>query len=133
MESAIKILIVTGTLSLTYAFLLGFAMAQARMKAPEAPRHLVTTHMEGLLVGAIHLGLTVAVGFSDLAKGLETVAAVLLGAGAALSLAGGTLNWRAAVGDQFAAKSPGYLLQAVSGPVNVVAILIVLVGVLGAL
>lgn len=130
MDDAIKILIVTGTLSLTYTFLLGFPMAQARMKAAQAPRHLVTTHMEGLLVGPIHLALTLALSFSTLASGLETLAAVLLAAGAVLSLAGGTLNWQQSVGDQFAAKSPGYLLQAISGPVNVIAIVIVLIGVL---
>jgi hypothetical protein len=132
-ETSGKILIVGGVAALTYAFLLGFAMARARMAAPQAPRHLVNTHLEGLILGAVLLGLAVALGFSTLAKGGEVAAASLLVAGGALSLAGGTVNWLQGVEDTFAAKSPGFLLQAVSGPVSVVGIVIVLIGVLKAL
>jgi len=129
-DTATEILVVSGTLSLVYTCLLGIAMGQVRMNAPQTPRHLVTTHIDGLIVGAIHLSLTVAIAFSPLPSWLETLAAIMLAAGAALSLSGGTLNWLSGVGDQFAAKNPGFILQALSGPITVIAMLILLAGVL---
>lgn len=132
-ETSLKILVVAGVASLTYAFLLGIPMARARMKSPTAPRHLVTTHLESLILGAILLGLTAALAFSTLAKGWENLAAWLLVGGGILSVAGGTLNWLQGVGDQFAARSPGFLLQAASSPLSVVGVVVVLAGVVKAL
>jgi hypothetical protein len=129
-DYALKVLIVGGTAVLTYAFLLGFAMARERMRAPQAPRHLVNTHLEALMQGAILLGLVLALEFSTLPNKWESVAAWLLVGGSVLSLVGSTLNWLQAVGDPFAEKPPGFLLQSVAGPVLSVGIVIVLVGVL---
>ena len=133
METSVKILIVTGVLVLTYGFLLGIPMGQARMKAPQAPRHLVNTHLEALIMGAILLGLSVAASFSTLPSGLENTAAVLLAVAGVVSLAGSTLNWQQKVDDPFAARSPGWPMQAASGPVNIVGIVLILIGVLKAL
>ncbi len=130
MESAIKVLVVAGTLSLTYGFLLGIPMARARMAAPQAPRHLVNTHLEALIAGAILLALTAAISFSTLAEGLETTAAVLVAVAVGLSTAGGTANWLQRIDDPFKERSPGFYLQAASGPINVLGIVIILIGVL---
>ena len=133
MESSVKILIVAGTLVLTYGFLLGIPMGQARMKGPTAPRHLVTTHLEALMAGAALLGLSVAASYSTLPSGLEALAAWLVVGGVALSLAGGTTNWLMKTDDPFAARSPGFYLQAASGPLMVLGGLLLSAGVLKAL
>ena len=133
MEHSVKVLIVGGVAILTYGFLLGFAMGRARMRAPQAPKALVDVHLEALIQGAILLGLSVAASFSTLPSGLEGTAAWLLIIGGTLALAGGTLNWLQKVEDAFKARPPGFLLQAVGGPVSVLGILLMLVGVLKAL
>jgi hypothetical protein len=133
MEGSAKVLLVGGTLVLLYAFALGIPMAQARMKAPQAPRHLVNTHLEGLMAGAALLGLSFAAVFSTLTRGLELPAAWLLVGGVTSTLVGGTLNWRMEVDDPFAAKSPGFYLQAVGGPVLLLGMILLTIGVLKAL
>jgi hypothetical protein len=130
MEGSAEALLVAGTLVLTSAFLLGIPMARERMKAPTAPRHLVNTHLEGLMAGAALLGLSVAANYSTQAKGLELMAAWLLIGGVAASLAGGTTNWLMGTGDPFAARSPGFLLQAVSGPAMLAGAVLLSIGVL---
>ena len=133
MEYSVKVLIVGGMIVLTYGFLLGFPMSQERRKAPQAPRHLVNVHLESLIQGAVLLGLAVAASFSTLSKGVESVTAWLLVLGGSSAIAGGTLNWLQKVEDPFKSRSPGFLLQAVGGPVSVVGIVLMLVGVLKAL
>ncbi len=133
METSVETLIVAGTLVLLYGFLLGVPMAQARMAGPAAPRHLVTAHMEALIGGAILLALSIAASFSTLGKGFELLAVWLLIAGVVASLVGGTMNWLGKVDDQFAAKSPGFLLQAAGGPAIVLGGLLLTFGVLKAL
>ncbi len=130
METAEKTLITAGTFALLYGLLLGIPMAQARMKGPTAPHHLTNTHLEGLISGAVLLGLSLAASLSTLANGLEVLAASLFTSGVALSLAGGTINWQLGTGDQFAARSPGFLLQAVSGPLLLAGGVIFAIGVL---
>lgn len=133
MESAVKVLLVAGVLVLVYGFGLGVPMARERSKAPQASRHLVNTHLEALIFGGILVALASALSFSTLRNGIELVAAWLLVAGAVLSLAGGTLNWLEKVDDPFAARSRGFMLQAASGPLSVIGILLVAIGVLKAL
>jgi hypothetical protein len=108
-------------------------MAQARMKSPQAPRHLVNTHLEGLMSGAALLGLSFAAVFSTLTKNLELLAAWLIVAGVTSTMLGGTLNWRMEVDDPFAAKSPGFYLQAVGGPVLLLGMILLTIGVLKAI
>ncbi len=132
METSGETLIVAGTLVLLYGFLLGIPMARARMAGPTAPRHLVNAHMEALIGGAILLALSFAAAYSTLASGLEILAAWLVIAGVVASLAGGTLNWLAGVDDQFASRSPGFMLQAAGGPAVVLGGLLFSFGVLKA-
>jgi hypothetical protein len=133
LEAGVKALLVAGTLILTYGMLLGLPMAAARAKAPAAPRHLVTTHLEALISGGVLLALSAAVAFSSLPERLDFVAAILITGGVASTVAGGTLNWRMETGDTFAERSPGFLLQAVGGPVMLLGAVVVCVGVLKAL
>ena len=130
MATAQKVLVVYGTLSLGYGFLLGLALSSERMRAPVASRHLVTAHLSAIIQGATHLGLSVAVGFSALTAWVETTGAVLLVAGSALFVSGATVNWRQNVGDHFAERSTGWKLFATSGVSHLLGIAIVTVGVL---
>ena len=123
-------LIVGGTCSLFYGFLLGFALTAARMKAPAASRHLVTAHLSAIIQGATLLALASVMTFSDLPERIETVAAALLVAGAVLFVSGAIVNWRQDIGDHFAVRSIGWRLFAASGPANVIGATTVLVGVL---
>jgi len=133
METAAKILVLYGSVSLAIGFLLGLPLSQARDKAPEAPRHLVTAHLSAIIQGAVHLGLTVAVAFSTLTAWLETTAAMLLAAGSALFVAGAVANWRQHIGDHFAVRSLGWKLLATSSAGHLPGMGILLVGVFMAL
>lgn len=133
METAAKILVAYGTVSLTVGFLLGLPLSRARDQAPVAPRHLVTAHLSAIIQGAVHLGLSVAVAFSSLPAWVETTAAGLLAAGSALFVAGAVANWHQDIGDHFAVRSLGWKLLAASSAGHLPGMAIVLVGVLTAL
>ena len=129
MGASSKVLIVGGSFSLFYGFLLGFALTAARMKAPAASRHLVTAHLSAIIQGATLVALASVMTFSDLPERIETVAAALLVAGSVLFVSGAIANWRQNIGDHFAERSIGWKLFAASGPANVIGAATVLVGV----
>lgn len=129
--TAQKVLLVYGSLSLGFGFLLGVPLSHIRMGAPEAPRHLVTAHLAAIIQGGVHLALTIALGFSTLSAWLETASAGLLAAGSALFVAGATTNWLQGIGDHFAARSLGWKLLAASSLGHLPGVAIVVVGVLG--
>jgi hypothetical protein len=128
-DTAQKILVVYGTLSLGYGFALGIPISQARMRSPEAPRHLVLAHLSAIIQGAVHLGLSIAFGLSQLTAWLECAGALLLVAGSALFVAGATTNWLQGVGDHFAERSLGWKLLAASSVGHVIGIVIIIAGV----
>jgi len=130
MDTSAKVLMVGGSVSLMYGFLLGLPLTLARMKSPTASRHLVTAHLASIIQGATLLALSGVMEFSDLPGTVETTAAVLLVAGSVLFVAGAIANWRQSVVDHFAARSLGWKLFSVSGPMNLAGAAIVLVGVL---
>jgi hypothetical protein len=74
----------------------------------------------------MHVSLSVAAGLSTLTPAIETAAAWLLVAGCALFVLGETANWLQRVGDHFAARSLGWKLLAMSAPLNLSAIGILL-------
>ena len=129
-DTAQKILVVYGTLSLGYGFVLGIPISQSRMRSPDASRHLVIAHLSAIIQGAVHLGLSVALSLSQLTAWLETASAVLLITGSALFVAGGTTNWLQGVGDHFAERSLGWKLFAASSIGHLSGISIVIVGVI---
>lgn len=129
MTTAQQILIVYGTLSVTYGMLLGIPLTRVRMSAPTAPRHLLVAHLSALMQGPVHISFAFALGLSSQSSWIETAAAVLLVCGSSLFVAGATMNWRQGVGDHFAARSPGWYLLAASGGPHLVGAVIVLEGV----
>lgn len=130
MTNAQQLFVAYGVIAITYGVLLGSVLAAVRASSPEAPKHLVTTHLEGLMQGPMHLGLAFAVGVTGFDSGAATVAAVLLVVGSGLNLLGNLTNWLMKTGDQFAERSPGFLLNAGSGPLITVGTLMISIGVL---
>src|SRR3954468_20458985 len=108
MTTAQQILIVYGTLSITYGMLLGIPLTRVRTSAPTAPRHLVIAHLSALMQGPLHISLAFALVLSSLTSWIETSAAILLVCGSSLFVAGAPLNWRQAIGDHFAVRSRGW-------------------------
>jgi hypothetical protein len=116
-----------------FGFLLGIPMIMAREKAPRAPRYLIAAHLAAIIQGGLLLALTVAVGFSTLSSGTETIAASLLVGGMALFDLGLALNWFQGVEDAFEERSLGYRVSSVGTPLVLVGTGIVLYGVIVAL
>jgi len=133
MGTASKILILAGMAALTASFVLGFFFAQERAKAAQANRYLVMAHVGGLIGGTMLLALTIAVGYSNLGSGLETLAAALIAGGSLALVAKDTLNWQQGVTDEFK-QHPA--LQTKVGIASVVAmsagLLVLVIGVLSA-
>jgi hypothetical protein len=132
MNTAQRILLVYGSLSIVYGMALGIPLSGIRMSHPTAPRHLVTAHLSALMQGAMHLGLSVAVGFATLTPWVLTASAVALVGGSTLFVAGVTVNWLMKVGDHFAERSRGWYLLSASGPLHLAGALVILVGVTSA-
>jgi hypothetical protein len=133
MSTAAKILILGGMAALVHSFVLGFFFAKERETAQYANRYLVMAHMGALIAGSMLLALTVAVGYSNLGAGLETLAAALLTGGSLGAATKDTLNWRQGVTDEFKQKPA---LQVKLGLVCVLAmsagLLVLSIGVLSA-
>ncbi len=132
MSTAQKILVVYGTLSIAYGMALGLPLSRIRMAQPAGPRHLVTAHLSALMQGAMHLGLSVAVGFATFSPWVLTASAVTVACGSALFVAGATANWVMNVGDHFAARSQGWYLLSASGPLHLAGVFVILAGVTSA-
>ena len=113
MTTAQRILLGYGTTILIAAFALGGTLGLVRMKAAEA-RALATAHVETLLQAALHLGLAFAIGAVGFDSTPSTVGAWLLVAGSAMQATGATLNWLTKTTDQFAERSPGFVLNTAS-------------------
>ena len=130
MTTAQSILMVYGLIILLYGFVLGIPLAGIRMRQPQASRHLVTTHLSGIIQGGVHLGLAFAVGEAALTPWLATTAAVLIVTGSAFEATGGTINWLQDTGDQFAEKSLGFRINSLSGPPAITGAVIIAAGVI---
>jgi hypothetical protein len=133
MSTAQNLLVGYGVIVLTYGFLLGVPLAASRMKAPAASRHLVTTHLSGLMQGPIHFGLAFALGAVSFDSDLATTAAALVVGGSLAEITGGTLNWLQSSQDQFSERSMGFRVNALTGLLPIPGALIIAVGVLGRL
>ena len=99
MTTAQTIFAAYGVAALAYGFILGVPLAAARMKAPQASRHLVTTHLSAIIQGAVHLGLAFVAGVFVLEAGWANAAAWLIVVASALEIIGGTINWLSGTGD----------------------------------
>jgi hypothetical protein len=133
MSTAQNLLIGYGVLVLAYGFLLGVPIALVRMKTADVSRHLITTHLSGLMQGPIHFGLAFALGAVSFDSDLATGAAALIVAGSLAETAGGTLNWIQGTGDQFRERSMGFRVNSLTGLLAIPGVLIIVIGVLGRL
>jgi len=132
MSTAQTIVIVYGMLSIVGGMLLGLPLSTIRMSRPTAPRHLVTAHLSALIQGTMYLGLAAALGYATLTPWLLTGSACVLACGSALFVAGATANWLMNVGDHFAARSLGWYLLSLSGPLHLTGALVIFAGVTAA-
>lgn len=133
MSTAQNLLVGYGLLVLTYGLLLGIPLAAARSSAPQASRHLVTTHLSGLMQGPIALGLAFAIGAVSFDSTLAVVAVCLVIGGLLVEALGGTVNWLQGTRDQFTERGPGFWLNAMSGPLAITGMLIITVSVIAKL
>ena len=128
--AAEKVLIVGGTLSLVFSFAMGFVLSRARLKDPSADHAwLLQAHRVALWEGFMLLGLVFAVELSTLSHGMETLAAWLLVAAAALQAASAIANLVQGIPDQFVERRLGYQLAAANAGLGAIGLVILLVGV----
>ena len=128
--TAEKVLIVGGTLSLVFSFVMGFILSRARLRDPSADHGwLLQAHRVALWEGFMLLGLVFAVELSTLSPGLETLAAWLLVAAAALQAASAIANLVQGIPDQFVERRLGYQLAATNAVLGAIGLVILLVGV----
>jgi hypothetical protein len=106
MDTATKILIIGGLICLNYAAINGWFITAIRFKSATYPEALRQAHIGTIMQGSMLLGLVFAVALSDLSDGIETLAAILLVAGAFLIAAKNTYNWRMGIKDDFAEPVP---------------------------
>jgi hypothetical protein len=128
-STAQRLFVGYGTVILVVGFALGAVLGAKRMKAP-AVRNLATAHVETLMQASMHLGLAFAVGIVGFHSSAATWAASLLVIGSAMQAAGVTLNWLTDAKDQFAERSPGFLVNSVSTFVMMPGVLLVTWGIL---
>jgi hypothetical protein len=112
-STAQRLFIGYGIAILVVGFVLGTVLGSLRTKRPPI-RTLATAHVETLMQGAMHLGLAAAVGAVRFDSTAATWGAALLIVGSAMQATGVTLNSVTATGDQFAERSPGFVVNSLS-------------------
>ena len=130
MSTAQRVFLGYGTVILVVGFGLGSVLGMLRMKAPSM-RALATAHVETLMQAAMHFGLAFAVAAVGFESTAATWGAWLLVIGSAMQATGGTLNWITKTDDQFAERSPGFLINSLSSFVIWPGLLITSSGILG--
>jgi hypothetical protein len=113
MSTAQRVFLGYGTVILAVGFVLGTVLGMLRRKAPSI-RALATAHVETLMQAAMHFGLAFAVGAVGFHSTAATWGAWLLVIGSAMQAAGVTLNWITRTTDQFAQRSPGFVINSLS-------------------
>jgi hypothetical protein len=132
MDTAAKILILGGLGSLLFSFSMGFVLANARTADPEKDESVLTNvHVVSLWEGFMLLGLVWAVALSDLSAGVESLAAVLLVAAAALQAAAAFSAWRGHMTNLFANRGSITYAMAVSNAIlGMIGLVILVIGAL---
>jgi hypothetical protein len=113
MSTAQRVFLGYGTVILAVGFVLGTVLGMLRRKAPSI-RALATAHVETLMQAAMHFGLAFAVGAVGFHSTAATWGAWLLVIGSAMQATGVTLNWITRTTDQFAQRSPGFVINSLS-------------------
>jgi hypothetical protein len=128
MSTAQRVFLGYGTAVLLVGFVLGTVLGMLRTKAPEI-RALATAHIETLMQAAMHFGLAFAVGAVGFHSAAATWGAWLLVIGSGMQATGVTLNWITKTTDQFAQRSPGFVINSLSTFVIWPGLLITAVGI----
>ena len=113
MSTAQRVFVGYGTVILGIGFALGTVLGMVRMRTPSM-RSLATAHVETLMQAAMHFGLAFAIGAVGFSSTAATWGAWLLVVGSAMQAIGVTLNWITKAADQFAERSPGFLVNSMS-------------------
>lgn len=115
-DTAAKILVIGGLMSLLFAFIMGFVLSRVRLKDHTADQtRLLGVHVVALWEGFMLLGLVWAVQLSNLSSGVETLAVLLLVAGGAFQLTANFLAWAKGMTDLFAPpRGTVYALAAIN-------------------
>lgn len=129
MSTAQQWFIAYGALITAVGFGLGGILGMVRMQHPAA-RNLATAHVETLMQAGLHLGLAFAIGAVGFDSTAATWGAALLVIGSAMQATGVTLNWLTKTGDQFAERSPGFMLNSTSTFVAMPGMIIIVIGIL---
>ena len=129
MSTAQRLLVGYGSIVLAVGFILGTVLGIVRMKTPPV-RTLATAHVETLLQAAVHFGLAFAVGAVGFDSGVATWGAVLLVVGSAMQAVGVILNCVTNSADQFAQRSPGFVVNSLSTFVIWPGLVVTVVGIL---
>lgn len=134
-DTAAKILILGGLGSLLASFAMALVLAQERTRDPEADQtRLLQVHIVSLWEGFMLLGLVWAVGLSDLSSGIETLAAALIVAAAAIQIAANILGWRQRLVNLFAPpRGLVYKLGATQAVLVLAGLVILIFGVISGL
>jgi hypothetical protein len=130
MSTAQRVFLGYGTAVLVVGFVLGTVLGMLRRKAPSI-RPLATAHVETLMQAAMHFGLAFAVGVVGFDSTAATWGAWLLVVGSAMQATGVTLNWITKTDDQFAERSPGFVVNSLSTFVIWPGLLITVFGIFG--
>lgn len=129
MSTAQRIFVIYGTAILVVGMGLGTVLGLLRVKSSSI-RNLATAHVETLMQSSMHFGLAFAIGLVGFDGNAATIAAWLLVIGSAMQAFGVTMNWIQNVGDQFAERSIGYLVNSSSTPVALAGLSIAVYGIL---
>ena len=113
MSTAQRVFVGYGTVVLVVGFVLGTALGMLRAKASSV-RALATAHVETLMQAAMHFGLAFAVGAVGYHSTAATWGAWLVVIGSAMQATGVTVNWITKTTDQFAERSPGFVVNSLS-------------------
>ncbi|MEA2646787.1 MAG: hypothetical protein QOE92_1870 [Chloroflexota bacterium] len=133
-DTATKILVLGGLLSLVASFAIGFVLSRYRLRPPNvAPAYVHLAHKNALWEGFMMLGLVWAVQLSSLPDGVETVAAVLIVAAAGLQVLSSVVAWLSGTQDEFAQRSLSFYLATINALLVTPGVLILLGGVVAAI
>lgn len=131
METAAKILVLAGVLSIAYGLLTGIPAAVIRQKNPSYRKYLRLVHIGALMWGPILISLALAIELSTLNENFELLAVWFMVGSSILLNAKDTINWLTAVQDEFAEKPRLPLaLGGLSAVGSLLGIAIILIGVI---
>lgn len=127
---AVRVLVLGGVANLVLSFALGWLLSMKRMKEPAARHHwLLVAHTVALQEGLLLLALGWAVTFAAVASTAAAVGAWLVVVASIFQDASGIANWLTRTDDQFAARSPGWVLASVNAVLNTAGLAILSYGV----